>query len=112
MSAERTHTPAPGNLYLVQHEDGPMWVVADSFARAVDRWTQCAAYENGVSEDVVDEPQGVQFVCKAHDLILGDPGVLEAARQVLDECQPDMPPSLGSIERLRAAVARATGEGR
>ena len=63
-------------LYHVQDHDRPMWVVAESYQDAVDRWKEKIAEENPEdcpTKDDVEDPQGVQFVCDDDELLLPAP---------------------------------------
>lgn len=56
-------------LFNVQDSDRPMWVIADSYGHAVERWKVLVAKENDMWLDDVEDPQGVHFVCD-HDELL------------------------------------------
>jgi len=62
-------------LFHIQDSDRPVWVVADSYQQAVDKW-QKALYSESPddykdSEDV-GLPQGIQYVCSDDELIIED----------------------------------------
>lgn len=57
------------NLYHVQDNDRPMWVLAKDYGHAVTLWKRHVGEENDMSAIVVDEPQGVQFICDEDDLL-------------------------------------------
>ena len=58
-----------GNLYHIQDGDRPMWVVADNYGHAVQKWKEHVAPENKMPLADVEEPAGVSFVCEANDFI-------------------------------------------
>ena len=58
------------NLYEVQDDDRPMYVVASCWNHAMDAWREVVAQENGIKPDNVFEPQGIRYVCCANDLLL------------------------------------------
>jgi len=57
------------NLYHVQDADRPMWVVASNWNAALAKWKHVIAEENEQKPEEVSEPQGIQLVCEANDLI-------------------------------------------
>lgn len=73
------------NLYHVQDSDRPMYVVADGWQDAVDRWRAQIAAENPDSDCSEDQPDGVTLVAKGG----GDyPGLLlpeDAEREAMCE---------------------------
>ena len=44
------------------------------------------------------------------NLIAASPELYEAARQVVEESGPSMPPTLSAIDKLRQALAKAEGK--
>ncbi len=57
------------NLYHIQDNDRPMWVLASNYGEAVERWKQHIAPENECLPEDVEEPMGVSFVCDANDIL-------------------------------------------
>lgn len=55
-------------LFNVQDSERPMFVVADSFADAIARWTALIQSENPGQE--IDPPAGVQFIADEDELLL------------------------------------------
>lgn len=60
------------NLYHIQDCDRPMYVAADSWLDAINRWKVNIAVENEESSDDVEEPEGIVLVAKEVELILPD----------------------------------------
>ena len=58
------------NLFLVQDADRPMYVVADGFQDALNRWSQLIAAENNCAVDEIDMPDGIQYVASGDDFIV------------------------------------------
>lgn len=62
------------SLYLIQDEDRPMHVLAESWSQALKMWKTHIASENGISVDraltEVEEPKGICLVCENDDLLL------------------------------------------
>lgn len=56
-------------IYLVKDSDRPMWVRADSFGEAVNKWKALVADENAEALTDVDEPRGVEFVCGEEEFL-------------------------------------------
>ncbi|MGE0289341.1 MAG: hypothetical protein AB7I42_24085 [Bradyrhizobium sp.] len=59
-------------LYNVQDAERPMFVVAETFAQAIARWTALVQFENPGVE--IDPPQGVQFIADDDELLLSEGG--------------------------------------
>ena len=57
------------NLYLIQDDDRPMHVIADSWIDALERWKKFIAEENALDYTDVDEPTGIMLVCESRDLM-------------------------------------------
>jgi hypothetical protein len=60
-------------LYHVQDGDRPMWVVADSYAMAVERWKEKVSDENPLDCPTkldVGDPDGVTLVCDEDEVLL------------------------------------------
>lgn len=62
--------PTVSNLYHVQDSDRPMFVVAQNFQEAIDKWANVIRNENNLplTEEVI--PEGVNRMCDQHDLIV------------------------------------------
>ena len=58
------------NLYHVQDNDRPMWVLANDYGEAVVKWKLRMAQEDQIALNDVADPEGVQFICYADELIL------------------------------------------
>ena len=58
------------NLYHVQDDDQPMWVIANDYGDAVHKWKLQISEMDQMSISEVDDPRGVAFVCAEEDLIL------------------------------------------
>lgn len=62
--------PAKSNLYRVQDSDRPMFVIAQNFQEAIEKWADVIRHENNLptTEEVL--PEGVNRLCDHHDLIV------------------------------------------
>lgn len=62
------------NLYEVQDSDRPMYVVAKSWADAIDRWKAEIEIENGMKSGTfateMPEPDGIRLVCANTDMAM------------------------------------------
>lgn len=58
------------NLYHVQDEDRPMYVIAPHLASAIHKWKCHIACENDIEREDVEEPHGVSLVCEKGDLLV------------------------------------------
>jgi hypothetical protein len=72
------------NLYQIQDDDRPMWVVADSFEEALEDWRGLIKRENPCDLPAADpnhdahcrgthkepQPQGVSFICEGNELLI------------------------------------------
>lgn len=58
------------NLYHVQDDDRPMYVIAESYGEAVKKWKEFVAEENELNIEEIDDPSGVLAICREDDLIL------------------------------------------
>jgi hypothetical protein len=61
-------------LFHVQDSDRPMWVIAPSFAEALDKWAKVVAEENDFTEDAglylaENPPNGIAHICNDHELL-------------------------------------------
>lgn len=63
----------PNNLYRIQDSDRPMWVVAETYGQAVQRWKVQIALENNQQPSDVTDPQGVELVCESNSLLDSEP---------------------------------------
>lgn len=57
------------NLYQIQDADRPLWVIAENWNSALDKWKRVVAQENDMEPNEVDEPRGITLVCEADELI-------------------------------------------
>ena len=56
------------SLYYVQDNDRPMWVVAPTFAIAIEKWRKVIRAENdGIEPE--DGPSGIQHICDDDEFI-------------------------------------------
>lgn len=60
----------PLSLFLVQHDDGDMYVLATGWQQAVDRWHQDATDINPDHVCSEEQPSGVQLVVRGNELLL------------------------------------------
>jgi hypothetical protein len=62
------------NLYEVQDTDRPMYVVAESWQAALDRWKGEIEIENGMKTgsfaNEMPEPDGIRLVCANTDMAM------------------------------------------
>lgn len=60
------------NLYYLQDSDRPLWVVAEDWTAALQKWRKLVKEENDDNDapDVEYQPQGIQLVCETDDLLL------------------------------------------
>lgn len=58
------------NLYYIQDNDAPKWVIAANWMEALQKWREIVALDNDQESCDVDEPCGIHMVCKSDDLIL------------------------------------------
>lgn len=58
------------NLYLVQDDERPMYVVASSFLEALSKWQAFIEKENDTDDLEPPKGKGVQFVCDRRELLL------------------------------------------
>ena len=56
------------NLYLVQDSDRPMYVVAENWNTALEKWKAKVKEEN--DGEIWEDCMGIQFVASSSDLIL------------------------------------------
>ena len=75
-------------LYLVQDSDRPLYIVADSWERAIGAWQQVILTENPPQGDdtALDSPTGVQFLCHDNEIVVD--GKLRAP--LFGESEPDV----------------------
>lgn len=57
-------------LFYCQDSDRPGYVVAENYAKAIEKWKRAVASENG--DDDTFDPSGVSLVCDDIDLIVSD----------------------------------------
>lgn len=57
------------NLYHIQDDDRPMWVLANSWSDALAKWKTVVAAENDMKAEEVSEPNGIAIVCESDDVI-------------------------------------------
>lgn len=58
-------------LFRVQDSDRPMFVVADDFQQAIDRWRAIIVLENPDDDCSQTNPDGVEFLANDQEIILG-----------------------------------------
>lgn len=69
VNAAVSPNPSKSNLYRVQDADRPMFVIAQNFQEAIDKWAAVIRKENNLPETEEVLPQGVTRMCVHHDLI-------------------------------------------
>ncbi len=57
-------------LFHVQDSDCPMWVKAETYDKAVNKWKDAMAVENGIEVEEVELPKAVALVAEDDELIL------------------------------------------
>ncbi len=55
------------NLYLVQDRDRPMYVLAETYQKALENWQFFIAVEN--EDDEISQPEGISLVAHGEDVI-------------------------------------------
>lgn len=59
------------NLYYIQESDRPMYVIANSYEEAFNKWVKLIRKENNMTPDEeVEPPLGIQFIAEENDIIL------------------------------------------
>ena len=58
------------NLYLVQDDDRPMYVLAKSWGEAIRKWMKLIVAENPGEQIEEDNASGIQLVAEANDILL------------------------------------------
>lgn len=60
------------SLYLIQDSDRPMYVLAESYQEAYDKWACFVADENQITVENVgqDPPLGIQFIADSNDILI------------------------------------------
>jgi len=58
------------NLYLIQDDDRPMYVVATDWERAMQKWTDHVCIENDCRADEMEGPKGIQLIAEDSEIIL------------------------------------------
>ena len=58
-------------LFLIQDDDRPMYVVDKGWKAALESWRKFIAMENEIHINEVEDPLGIQLVCKNDDLLIG-----------------------------------------
>lgn len=90
-------------LFHVQDSDRPMFVVAESFQDAVDRWEALVREENHTPpNEKIEPPSGIAFICDENDLLIGTSkpaGQSETA--VCDVCKYSLTYSTNDPEALK-----------
>jgi hypothetical protein len=56
-------------LFHVQDSDRPLWVIADNFQQAHNKWAELMAKENDMDWRDVDPPHGIAHICDDKDLL-------------------------------------------
>lgn len=58
------------NLYRIQDDDCPMYVLAANYGEAIYKWMKAIAKANNETLESVEEPAGVFFLGDAREIIL------------------------------------------
>jgi len=66
------------NLYLVQDDDRPLYVIADNWDDARLRWRAAIAGENPEEDIDSIDPTGIHKLCEANELLLPGPRMTAA----------------------------------
>lgn len=56
-------------LYYIQDSDRPLWVIAESFNDAFDKWVDVICEDNDCAASEVESCQGIQFVCGEDEIV-------------------------------------------
>lgn len=56
------------SLFHVQDSDRPMWVIAENYGQAIERWREQIAKENPKDDCSDDHPDGVSLIASGTDL--------------------------------------------
>jgi len=65
------------NLYLVQDNDRPLYVLARTYGHAVSIWKNKIAKENDIDVCDVEDPVGVNFICSGNEVLNSEGGNVE-----------------------------------
>lgn len=57
------------NLYHVQDDVRPLWVLAEHWEEALEKWRDKVRRENDDNPDEKFDPKGVQFVADADEIL-------------------------------------------
>jgi hypothetical protein len=57
-------------LFHVQDTDRPMYVIAETYSKALEEWAKSMVIENECHIDDMEPPLGIRYVCPDDDLIL------------------------------------------
>lgn len=56
-------------LFQIQDSDRPMWIVAQNYGEAEDKWRKLVAKENDMSPEDIESPYGISFICEDNDFM-------------------------------------------
>lgn len=93
-----TFVPSQECLYHVQDDDRPMFVVAKDWQHALDQWRALVRQENNMGKDEAVEPDGIQRLCDANEVLL--PSEMDPEPEVDDKTE-------AYIQDLETALSRA-----
>jgi len=46
-----------------------MWIVAQNYGEAEDKWKKLVAKENDMSPEDIESPYGISFICEDNDFM-------------------------------------------
>jgi len=49
-----------------------MWIVAQNYGEAEDKWRKLVAKENDMSSEDIESPYGISFICDDNDLVIDE----------------------------------------
>lgn len=97
------------NLYRIQDDDRPMYVLAPSFSEALERWRALIRRENpGDPENENADPEGISFVEYA-ELILGDDPIDDYTRGWIDrigDAQKELDEARAEVQNYKRILDR------
>lgn len=95
------------NLYLVQDDDRPLYVLAQDWSDALRGWQLRIRRENDMEADEDCQPTGIQRIAEADEIIL--PAILPAGTPDDDGCPVDDPGCDGRDGDRHDTCERACG---